>query len=115
MDLLFSTRWPTPPVPAGAQDVTTPTTHAKVSLREMEVFVDLKDFIDVEAEIERNAKQEQKLLGLIAGKEKKLANENFVQRAPAEVVQREQESLVDLQQQLTSVRQALASLRDAES
>jgi valyl-tRNA synthetase len=94
-----------------ADDAVPPTTHAKVSLKDMEVFVDLQDLIDVQAEIERNAKQEQKLLGLIAGKEKKLANENFVQRAPAAVVQREQESLTELQQQLASVRQALDSLR----
>ncbi|MDG2381869.1 MAG: valine--tRNA ligase [Pirellulaceae bacterium] len=90
-----------------------PQTHAKVDLNEMDVFVDLKDFIDVEAEIERNAKQESKLLGMISGKEKKLSNESFVQRAPAEVVQREQEGLETLKQQLASVREALEKLRSS--
>ena len=75
------------------------------------VFVDLKDFIDIEAEIERNAKQEEKLLGMIGGKEKKLSNDNFVKRAPADVVQREREGLENLKLQLDSVRQALEKLR----
>jgi valyl-tRNA synthetase len=93
------------------EEITPPKTHAKVDLKGMDVYVDLKDFIDVEAEIERNSKQEQKLMNSIAGKEKKLSNENFVQRAPAEVVQRERESLKDLKEQLKSVQQVLADLR----
>ena len=59
------------------------------------------------------AKQESKLLGMISGKEKKLSNESFVQRAPAEVVQREQEGLKTLKQQLESVRAALEKLRNS--
>ena len=88
-----------------------PATHAKVALKDMEIFVDLQGLIDVDAEISRNAKQEQKLVGLIAAKQQKLGNANFVQRAPADVVQKEQEGLADLQQQLASVRKALAGLR----
>ena len=90
-----------------------PATHAKVDLSDMDVFVDLQDFIDVEAEIERNAKQEEKLLNMITGKEKKLSNDSFVQRAPAEVVQRERDGLENLKEQLESVREALAKLRDS--
>ncbi len=92
-----------------------PPTHAKVSLREMEVFVDLEGLIDLEAEIARNTKQEEKLLGLIAGKEKKLANDSFVQRAPEDVVRREKESLAELQAQLQSVREALERLQSSAS
>ena len=93
--------------------VTPPKTHAKVDLKGMDVYVDLKDFIDKDAEIERNTKQEQKLVGSIAGKEKKLSNEKFVQRAPAEVVERERASLEELKQQLQSVRGVLADLRNS--
>ena len=53
----------------------------------------------------------EKQLGLIAGKEKKLANESFVSRAPAEVVNRERESLEQLREQLAATRQSLAALR----
>ena len=76
----------------------------------MDVFVDLKDFIDVDAERARLQKEEKTLAGLIKGKESKLANENFVQRAPAEVVQRERDGLVELQEKLSSVQQALRDL-----
>ena len=47
----------------------------------MEIYVDLKDLIDVKAELAKNEQQEQKLLGLIKAKEAKLANESFVSRA----------------------------------
>ena len=39
----------------------------------------------------------KRLDGMIASKQKKLANENFVSRAPAEVVEKERESLRDLE------------------
>ena len=52
----------------------------------------------------------QKLIGHIAGKEKKLANANFVDRAPAEVVEKERESLGQLREQLEAVEKSLAAL-----
>ncbi len=91
--------------------VAIPPTHAKSALPGLEIYVDLKDFIDVKAELAKNEQQEQKLLGLIKAKESKLANEGFVSRAPANVVQAERDSLTQLQQQLESVRAALAVLR----
>jgi valyl-tRNA synthetase len=94
-------------------DASPPDTHAQISIKGMDVFVDLKDFIDVEAEIERNAKQEKKLQEMILGKEKKLNNASFVERAPADVVERERESLAELHAQLVTTRDALARLRNS--
>ena len=93
------------------QSVQPPATHAAVTLPMADVYVDLKDFIDVDAEIARNEKLEAKLNGLIQGKDKKLANAGFVERAPAEVVQRERESLEQVKEQLASVQAALDNLR----
>jgi valyl-tRNA synthetase len=88
-----------------------PPTHAKTALAGMEIYVDLKDFIDVDAERAKNEKEEQKLVGLIKAKDGKLKNESFVSKAPANVVQAERDSLAQLQEQLASVRAALAALR----
>jgi valyl-tRNA synthetase len=92
-------------------DATVPPTHAKTALPGMEIYVDLKNFIDKEAELVKNLQLEEKLLGLIIAKKAKLANENFVNRAPAHIVQAERDGLAQLQEQLASVRTALAALR----
>ena len=91
-----------------------PITNASASLPGIEVLVDLKDLIDIEAEIARKEKEAQKLQGLITGKEKKLANENFVGRAPADVVQRERDGLAELQEQLKAVNASLSVLRQQQ-
>ena len=91
--------------------VTPPTTNATINREGMEVYIDLTDLIDVAVEIARNEKEEERLRNQITGKEKKLSNERFVDRAPAEVVQRERDSLTELQEQLVTVEKALVSLR----
>ena len=98
-------------VTAWGMDVKPPTTSAHVSLPGIDVYVDLQDFIDIKAEIARNKKLSADLAGRIADKAKKLENENFVRRAPAEVVAQERESLAELQQQLASVQTTLEELR----
>jgi valyl-tRNA synthetase len=95
---------------AWGPDVAAPELSANVTLSGMEVFVDLAGLIDVEAEIARNKKEIEKLAGFIAAKEKKLGNASFVDRAPAEVVQKERESLADLQSQLTAAQEVLDRL-----
>jgi len=91
--------------------VAIPPTNAKTALAGMEIYVDLAGSIDVEAELAKNQQLEQKLLGLIKATEGKLANESFVSRAPANVVQAERDKLAQYQDQLASVRTALAALR----
>ncbi len=96
-------------------EVTAPVPGASVTLPQLEVFVDLADLIDVEAELKRNEKELARLEKLIAGKEKKLANEGFLKNAPAEVVQRERESLAQLQAQRQAVQAFLEQLRTARA
>lgn len=93
------------------RDVQAPPTHAEVKLADMEVLVDLSGYIDVAAEIQRNEKERDRLLGQIAGKEKKLADPKFVARAPADVVERERESLTQLKEKLHAAETALRALR----
>ena len=91
--------------------VEAPEFSATANVAGMEIFVDMEDLIDVDAEIDRNEKELQRLQKAIQGKEKKLANKDFVSRAPAEVVAREQESLQQLQTQADFHRTTLETLK----
>jgi valyl-tRNA synthetase len=101
-------------VQSWGSQVQPPSTHAAVSLNGIDVFVDLQNFIDVAAEIERNEKLETRLRGQIEGKQRKLSNSQFVQRAPADVVQKEREGLAELESQLAAAETALQKLRAME-
>jgi valyl-tRNA synthetase len=95
---------------ACSSDVQPPDTAAAIKLEQMEVYVDLKDFIDVDAERARLEGEEKKLTGQIKGKEAKLGNENFVSRAPEAVVEKERQQLAQLREKLAAVIAALAKL-----
>ena len=98
-------------VAAWGPDVTPPPVNAHVNLQTIDVYIDLSGLIDVPAEIARNEKEAQKLQNLITGKEQKLSNASFVERAPPDVVAKEREGLAQLQEQLKSVQTALTELR----
>ena len=89
-----------------------PALSANVTLTGVEVFVDLADLIDVEAEISRKEDEVAKLEKLVAGKKGKLANANFVERAPEAVVQKERDALADLEAQLDAAQSVLKKLRE---
>jgi valyl-tRNA synthetase len=91
-------------------EVTAPPLSANVTLAGMDVYVDLAELIDVPAEIARKRQEVEKLTGFLAAKEKKLTNKNFVDRAPADVVQKERDSLKDLQDQLAAAKEVLQRL-----
>ncbi len=90
--------------------VKAPALSATVALPDMEVFVDLAELIDVEAEIARKKKELAKLDKLRAAKRNKLANKDFVARAPQDVVQKERDSLQELEQQYAAAAAALEQM-----
>ena len=67
------------------------------------VFVPLGDAIDVARECERLGAEIARLEQLVAGQERKLANEQFVARAPAEVVAKEREKLATWREQVVAL------------
>ncbi len=71
----------------------------------MQVMVPLADLIDPVAELQRLDKEINRLQKSIVGAEKKLANEAFIAKAPAEVVAKEQQKLTATQLQLDELRQ----------
>ncbi|HXT57928.1 MAG TPA: valine--tRNA ligase [Pirellulales bacterium] len=88
-----------------------PATHAQINLKDLELFVDLEGLIDLDAEMARLEKERGRLQGLIAGKEKKLSNADFLARAPADVVEKERAALDDVRSQLASIEQSLTEFR----
>ena len=95
---------------AWGSDLKPPPRSATFTAAGCEVFVDLAEFFDPDAERARGEKEAEKLRQQIDAKEKKLSNDNFVSRAPADVVQKERESLSALRERLHSTEAALAEL-----
>jgi valyl-tRNA synthetase len=72
----------------------------------MQVFV--LNCVDDAQERQRLHKELTEVDRLIAGKEKKLANANFAQRAPADVVQAERDRLAELRQRRARIQATLS-------
>ncbi|MCA9751692.1 MAG: valine--tRNA ligase [Gemmatimonadetes bacterium] len=86
--------------------LTRPSGSAAAVVRGGTVYIPLAGIIDLDVERERLAKEHERLVNLIGGAEKKLANENFVSRAKPEVVEREREKLESLRSDLAKVEAA---------
>ena len=85
---------------------------ATALLGAMRILVPLAGLIDVGAERDRLGKQLAKTndeLGKVRGK---LANQNFVANAPAEVVAKEHARIADLEQRATQLQQQIARLAE---
>jgi valyl-tRNA synthetase len=75
-----------------------------------ELFVPLAGVIDLEKERARLRGELTRLDGQIGGQEKKLANESFVSRAPADVVEKEREKLAAFREQRGKIAEKLQAL-----
>jgi valyl-tRNA synthetase len=76
----------------------------------MEILIPLEGLIDKEAEIQRLDKEIAKLEKTIKQSSGKLNNENYVAKAPAEVVQKERDKLTEMEQALSQFKQQRNSL-----
>ena len=77
-----------------------------------ELFLPLKGLINLDEEIARLEKEEQKLMQEVERVQKKLANERFVANAPEAVVAKEKEKEADYLEKYEAVKERLASLRN---
>ena len=78
---------------------------------EMEILVPMAGLVDKEAELARLAKERSRLEGEIQRAEGKLANEDFVGKAPAEVVDKERTKLAEARQALERIAEQEARVR----
>jgi valyl-tRNA synthetase len=75
-----------------------------------EYAVPLGSLIDADAEREKAETEIKRLQGFMAGIEKKLQNERFVQNAPAQVVELERKKLADAQSKIAALEATIKSL-----
>jgi len=95
---------------AAGLEVNRPGASANFSLEDADGYIPLEGLIDLAAEQERQKKRANELRGHIAGSEKKLGNSNFVDKAPAQVVQDVRETLAGQKRQLENVERIIEEL-----
>jgi valyl-tRNA synthetase len=75
-----------------------------------EVFVSIREAIDVKRELQRLSREREKAAGEKSRTDGKLANASFVERAPREVVDREKEKLVELSDRIAKIERYIREL-----
>jgi valyl-tRNA synthetase len=78
---------------------------------EMNILIPMAGLIDKDAELARLKKEIDRLQNEQSRLDGKLSNENFVARAPAEVVAKEREKLQDIRNALTNLEQQYAKIQ----
>lgn len=87
-----------------------PEQAASTTVSDATIYLPLAGLIDIAVECERLGKEREKLNSLIARSQGMLQNEKFVDKAPAEVVQRERDNLAQLQASLGQIEERMKSL-----
>jgi valyl-tRNA synthetase len=95
-------------------EASAPPSASTASAAGCELFVDLADLVDVDAEIVRILKENEKTEGFLRAKQAKLADEKFAARAPEAVVAKERAQLVELEAKLAKGVAALVDLRSRQ-
>jgi valyl-tRNA synthetase len=92
-------------------DAAAPATGTRFSIDGGEILIDMSGHIDVQAEITRKQKELSGIAAAIQGKRRQLDNRNFVERAPADVVEKERSALSALEDQERQLHSELMALK----
>ena len=87
-----------------------PAGSAQAVVDDATIALPLAGIIDLDVERDRLRRENERLVNLVTGAERKLGNADFVGRAKPEVVEREREKLLSLKGDLERVAAALADL-----
>ena len=91
-------------------DSDTPPDAATALVGDMKVLIPFGAFIDKEAEIKRLQREMEKLQKDLDRTNGKLANPNFVDKAPADVVDKERQRLVEMETAQASLQEQLGKI-----
>lgn len=87
-----------------------PKASASAVVRGCDIFIPLEGMIDLNVERERTEKEIKRLEGMLLGVSKKLANERFINNAPADVVEKEKAKLANWESSLEKFKTILSDL-----
>lgn len=87
-----------------------PDTSVALVFNGGEIFIPLGDLIDIDKEIERLEKEKENLLNEISRVSSKLANEEFVSKAPEKIIIAEKEKMAKYKDMLTGVSSRINDL-----
>jgi valyl-tRNA synthetase len=94
-----------------SRDGTRPAVAASAIVRGAEIFLPLEGLVDLDEERARLSREADKLLHDLEGAKKKLRNQDFLRKARPDVVDRERQRLLALEETLEKLRRAQESLR----
>ncbi len=92
-------------------DIKKPSFSASAMVEKMELFIPLEGLIDLDKEIERLEKEIATTEGLLKSVQGKLANKNFVDRAPEAVVTKERDKLDHYGESLAKLKAHLETMK----
>ena len=88
-----------------------PPQSATTVVKGLELFIPLKGLIDINKETGRLKKQIRDMEGRLMAVNRKLENENFVKRAPEDVVSHERKKQAGYQSDLSKLQQNIEALQ----
>lgn len=88
-----------------------PKASASAVVKDCDVFIPLEGLIDLNVERSRIEKEITRISGSLEGVKKKLSNEGFVAKAPAEVIERERTKMHDWETSLEKLKAILEDLK----
>jgi valyl-tRNA synthetase len=80
-------------------------------VRGTEIYLPLAGLVDLDKELARLGKEERTIDGVLQRVQKKLANEQFLAKAPPEVVEKEREKEAELERTKEAIHRRLAALK----
>ena len=95
---------------AAGLDVTAPEGSVSFSMKDADGYIPVGDSIDRESVVKNKEKEAEKLRGFIASADKKLQNEGFMAKAPAEVVDGIRATKAEQESQLASIERIIQEL-----
>ncbi|MCF7885265.1 MAG: valine--tRNA ligase [Candidatus Marinimicrobia bacterium] len=93
-------------------DISKPDPSSSLVVEGVEMYIPLAGVIDLDAEKERLKKQIKKVEGYLESNNSKLNNHNFVENAPAEVVEKERKKKRDNQEKLKKLKKNMKILSE---